>query len=145
MKRKLHYFVIIGLSFAMTGAAVIVHFCLNKEPASKELPVKELTVGEFDMADHQEAIEYFPSDKNVGQVNDGYTAIEKAKELWLEKYSIINGRPEDPLRGIKGYEVFFDQNNDCWLVQTIWPRYTKGCTFRTIIQTDGKVIAVWYD
>ena len=43
--------------------------------------------GAFALSKYQEEIEASPSDRNVGQIDDAETAVAKAKELWLEKYS----------------------------------------------------------
>lgn len=103
---------------------------------------KQSSIGEFAVEEYQWEIENFPYEKSVGQVDDANVAIEKAKELWLEKYSTVNGQPYDPIKG-KKCEIFFDHGNNCWLVKTTLPSNTKGSVPHAIIRKDGTVIAVW--
>ena len=111
-------------------------FYSNIKPDRKDI------IREFDVLDYKWEIENFPSEEKVGQVSDANTAIEKAKELWIEKYDIVNGQPYDPINGRK-CEVYFDHGSDCWLVKISLPSNTKGSTPHTIIRKDGTVIAVW--
>ena len=130
--KKILILIVIGLTVIIVGGAMVLLFNSNKQTI----------VGEFDVAKYQWEIENFPSEKNVGQVNNVNTAIEKAKELWIEKYSTVNGQPYDPIKG-REIEVFFDNNNDCWLIKTTLPPNTKGSVPCAIIRKNGMVIAVW--
>lgn len=103
---------------------------------------KQPSVREFDVEKYQREIENFSSQKNVGQVDDVNTAIEKAKELWIETYSTVNGQPYNPIKGRK-IEVFFDNNNACWLIKTSLLPNTKESVPHAIIRKNGMVIAVW--
>jgi len=134
MKKKTLIFIVIGLTLAVTVAVIVMLFYSNKKP--------DLIIREFDASNYQWEIENFPSEENVGQVDDANTAIEKAKELWIEKYSVVNGQPYDPINGRK-CEVYFDHGSDCWLVTITLPSNIKGSTPRAIIKKDGTVIAVW--
>ncbi|MCL2867129.1 MAG: YbbC/YhhH family protein [Clostridia bacterium] len=79
-------------------------------------------VGQFNInsVHIQWGIDHFPSDKNVGKINNANTAIKKAKELWIEKYGVINGKPYDPTQG-REVTVAYDDENECWLVQGTLP------------------------
>lgn len=132
MKNKLFVSIAIGLALAIIGGTMVMLLHSNQQPSIKE----------FDVEKYQWEIENFPSEKNVGQVNDVNTVIEKAKELWIEKYSTINGQSYDPIKGRK-IEVFFDNNNDCWLVKTTLLPNTKESVPHAIIRKDGMVLAVW--
>ena len=105
---------------------------------------KSLDIGEFDLANYQWEIETFPSDKNVGEVNDAKIAIEKAKELWIEKFGLINGKPYDPTQGRK-VNVSYDAENECWYINGTLPRNWNGGVPHALIQKDGKVLAIWHD
>lgn len=108
----------------------------------------------FDMADYQNEIGFFASDKNVGPITDEETAIEKAKVLWREEFGSVNGEPYDPIKD-KKIEAFFDSKNDCWLIKTLPPepeeesggyiKITLGGGLYAIIQNDGAVVAVWFE
>lgn len=108
----------------------------------------------FDMADYQNEIGFFASDKNVGRVDNEDTAIEKAKVLWREEFGSVNGEPYDPIKD-KNIEAFFDSENNSWLIKTIpaeaeeesggYIKITLGGGLYAIIQNDGAVVAVWFE
>ena len=132
MKRKVWIFLTIGLTVAV-AVGVTVLILVNRSPI----------VWEFDLEEYQEEIAMFPSDKHVGPVEDASTAIEKAKELWTEKFGPVYGQPYDPLKGRK-IEVSFDEEEDCWLITTRYKRRNvKGACPSAIIRTDGTVLVVW--
>lgn len=132
MKNKIFVSVAIGFALVIIGGAIFMLFQSNEQ----------LSIREFDVAKYQWEIENFPYNKNVGQVNDVNTAIEKAKELWIEKYSIVNGQAYDPIKERK-CEAYFDNYNNCWLVKTSLRPNTKESIPHAIIRKDGTVIAVW--
>ncbi len=99
-------------------------------------------VGEFRLSDYKWEMETYPSDKNVGPTNDAETAIQKAKELYIEKFSVINGQTYDPLEYVK-ISIAFDENNQCWLITGTLPPDMFGAVPMALIQKDGKVLAVW--
>ena len=130
--KKIFVLVVIIFILTVIGGAIIILFHSNKHHSIKE----------FDVLEYQWEIENFSFEKNVGQIDDADTAIEKAKDLWSENYSTVNNQPYDPIKKRK-IEVFFDQHNDCWLVKTTLPSNTKGAVPHTIIEKDGTVLAVW--
>ncbi len=127
--------IVLILATVLIGGAIIMIARSNKEPVVKDFNIEEY---------HWE-IENFPSEKNVGQVNDVNMAIEKAKKLWIEELGTVNGRSYDPTRGRKETDVFFDDSNDCWLIKGTLPPNTKGSVPCAIIQKNGEVLAVWMD
>ena len=134
MRKKIIVFVAVGIVLATLGGAMIMVFNSNKT----------VYIGEFDLTNFQWEIETFPSDKNVGQVDNANTAIEKAKELWIEKYSVVAGQPNNPINE-KPIKVYFDEKNGCWYVHGTLSRNQVGGVPHAIIQKDGKVVAVWHD
>ena len=134
MKKKPIILIAIGIVLAILGGVMFMLFNSNKS----------LDVGEFSLSNHQWAIETFPSDKNVGSIDDANTAIEKSKELWIEKYSVVAGQPNNPING-KPIKVYFDEKNDCWYVHGTLPSNINGAVPSALIQKDGKVLAVWMD
>ena len=108
----------------------------------------------FDMADYQNEIELFASDKNVGMIADEETAIEKAKALWVEEFGGVIGETHDTISD-KKLEALFDSKNDCWLIKALPPepkeesggyiKITLGGGLYAIIQNDGAVVAVWFE
>ena len=134
MKNKVIVFIIVGIILVIAGGVGIMLF--NASETSK--------VREFDLAKYQWALDIFPSDKNVGEVQDKNIAIEKAKVLWIEKYGIINGKPYDPTRGLK-VNVSYNTENQCWHIYGTLPPDVDGGVPHALIQKDGKVLAVWCD
>lgn len=94
-----------------------------------------------DISNYEWEIENFPYDGNVGPVPDAKTAIVRAKELWLEKYGVINGNSYDPTHGLP-VSVAYDAENDCWVVSGTLPKNTLGSVPFAIIQGDGTVLAM---
>ena len=94
-------------------------------------------------------IESHPIDKNVGAVDDKETAIEKAKELWVETfsdyYNAAYGRPFDPNSDLEYGTVTcdFDYDHQCWHVYLRLPPDTYGDGPHAIIREDGQVLDVW--
>ena len=80
MKGKRIILMMLVVSVAIGGLSCAV-LLLQKSKGTKAH-----AVGNFDLSKYQWEIKTFPSDKNVGQVEDKNTATEKAKSLWLEKY-----------------------------------------------------------
>lgn len=69
-------------------------------------------IGTFSLEDYKSEIEYFSSNNNVGDVNNAYTAIKKAKDLWIEKfYKVANGKATNPLKW-KNFKVEYDSKNE---------------------------------
>ena len=101
----------------------------------------EGAVRECDIATFQREIEEFPFEGNVGPVPDAETAIARAKELWLEKYGVINGKPYDPTGG-RPIMIGYDAKNDCWVVNGTLPKNAFGVVPFAIIQGDGTVLAM---
>ena len=101
----------------------------------------EGAVRECDIATFQREIEEFPFEGNVGPVPDAEIAVTKAKELWLEKYGVINGKPYDPTGG-RPIMIGYDAKNDCWVVNGTLPKNAFGVVPFAIIQGDGTVLAM---
>ena len=134
MRKKLIISIAIGTVICALGCMFII-LCDSNQP---------LDIKEFSLLNFQWEIETFPSDKNVGQVDDANTAIEKAKELWIEKFSVIGGKPYDPV-DLRKIEVAYDSTEECWHIYGTLPKNTLGGVPHAIIRKNGDVIAVWQD
>lgn len=100
---------------------------------------EETEIGEFDLSDYEYCIKEFPIDKNVGDASDPKELIKKSKEIWIEIYgkSVIWERP---------YKVFYDSNNDVWLIHGSLPSFMAGGVAYILVEKDtGNVLAVWHD
>ena len=131
MKKKLLIMLLVLLLLVSGGLYLWSHrYC---EP--------EIVVTDCDIADYQRVIERFPYEGNVGPVPDAETAVARAKELWLEEYGVINGKPYDPTGG-RPIKVGYDAEHDCWVVIGTLPKNAFGAVPVAIIQGDGTVLAV---
>lgn len=99
---------------------------------------------EFNLNEYQWAIEEYPSDKIVNVINDSNSAIKEAKKIWLEEFSMINGKKVDPLENIKVLTKY-DATNDCWYIYGKLPKNFMGGVPHAIILSNGEVLALWHD
>ncbi len=137
MKNKIIISITIFFVLAVIGGVAIMLFSSKQPPKTKPSDV-----GKFDLTNYQWEIETFPSDKNVGQVDDANTAIEKSKEIWLDKYNEVNGQPYNPINGRK-IEVSYDSKKECWHINGTLPPDVDGAAPNALIQKEGQVLAVW--
>ena len=92
----------------------------------------------FSLSDYSETINDFASDKVLGAVNTSDSAKEKAETVWIEIYG-------DSVKEDKPYKVYFDEQNQVWLVKGTLPEmYFGGVPYILIQKSDGKVLAVWH-
>ena len=98
-------------------------------------------VGKFSLEEdmYKRAIIDFPSDRVLGEIPTAKIARESAVSIWLESFgSKINNE--------KPYKVFFDDDENVWLVTGTLPRgWIGGVAYILIQKSDGKVLAVWHD
>ncbi len=93
-----------------------------------------ITVGTFNVTDY----------KKYGEMNADYVSTADSAQLIAEAvWNSIYGKDS----GIsKPYKVSYDSVNKIWLVQGSRPGGQAGVLPNILIQqTDGKVLAVWYD
>ena len=124
--KKIVLVIVISITLIAVGGTIIVFHIFKKQPE-----IKEFTIDEYKWE-----IENFPSDKNIGKVDNGNTAMEKAKELWLEKYGDTDG---------KKMNIEYDSERGSWHVYGSASPKELGGVPHAIIQRDGKVVAVWYE
>ncbi len=132
MKKKF-VITIIVLAVLLLSAVILWQVKTAEEPI--------IVVTDCDIANHQRVIEECPYEGNVGPVLDAETAIARAKELWKEKYGVINGKPYDPTGG-RPIMVGYDAEHDCWVVNGTLPKNAFGVVPFAIIQSDGTVLAM---
>lgn len=101
--------------------------------------------GTFDLNDYQWLLDNFPSDKNVGFINDKETAVEKAIELWRSELGTMDGKPYNPLKQVENIVVAFNSEHKCWLIYGELSINVKGAYPTAIIKQNGDVMTVyWY-
>ena len=132
--RRIHTWVILlGVLFLVLVivAIIIIHESM-----------KALVVKEFSVSDYEWELQTYPSNKNVGSVDTADRAVDVAKNLWLEEFGMINGQSYDPLKGI-AIRISFDSENQCWLIYGDLPSNVDGAVPHALIETSGRVLAVW--
>lgn len=96
------------------------------------------TVYTFDISDYSWELENCGYTKNIGPVTTKNIAIDKAKQLWKERFGNIyeiNGLP---------IAVAYDEKNKCWLVNgTLQDDSVDGAVPCALITKDGDVLAMW--
>jgi len=105
-----------------------------------------LYVGKFQLSEYQDCVERFPYDKNVGGVEDSATAKKVAKELWVECYSTVNGKPNNPVEGLV-LTACYDAENECWHVSGFFievPGLVEKGEPHALIKKDGEALVVWH-
>ena len=126
---------VICLLMAMTGCKS------NTTDATK---ATEIQVLEFSLSDYWSKVFDFHYEKNVGPVTTSEVAIEKAKEVWRERYGKQYEESTYPIA------VAYDEENECWRVNETLPDKNHkgedivGATPHVLIKADGRVLAVWY-
>lgn len=73
----------------------------------------------FNAEDYQYYIDNFPSEEILGGVTDSEDIKRKAEELWIELYG-------ENVKSKKPYHVFFDPENEIWMVHGSLPWNKEG-------------------
>ena len=133
MKRKGIYLIIIAVILIAIGGliTVLVASCISTNLQNSE-------INSFDLSSYQWEIENFPYDKNVGKVENKDVAIEKAIELWSEKYG-------DRFFNENEFDVSYNSKDSCWHIRGILNPNQLGGMPHAIIRESGEVVAVWMD
>lgn len=91
------------------------------------------------------AIQDFPpekilgSERFLGEVLTAEDAKNKALDVWLEVYG-------EDVKDEKPFKVFYDEQNEIWLViGSLPPNYVGGVAHIIMRKSDGKVLTVWHD
>lgn len=159
--KKRTIFILIGVTIwlsILVFVAIVVHLDKNTGsgdsdfiPQDANLEDIDLTFDEvlsFDLMEYCEQLERYPVEKKVEPIEDAEEAVEVSKELWIERYGTVNGKPYNPISSDR-VEVFYDSTNMCWMVQGTMPKkdpdgmHLLGAVPMSIIQSDGTVLAVW--
>ena len=112
-------------------AGIIMIFTINK--------YKSFEIKAFDVNDYQYYIDNFSSEDNVGSISDAADAAKKAEKIWVETYG-------KQVKKEKPYQVFYDENNDIWLIQGTLRANSVGGVANFLAEgKTGKVLAVWHD
>jgi len=140
MKKKA-YAIVLALVVVWTGAVLILSVPYAAKSADK---YKVVCAGAFKLAEYQWAVDAFPYDANVGQIESAETAAERALSVWAKAFFGIYNKPYEYDKD-RAIEVLYDIENDCWFVHGTLPRWFVGGVPNSIIRSDGNVLAVWHD
>ena len=128
MIEKKHYIILVLILAIFIGCVFMV--IVQNE---------SLVIGNFEFGDYYHYVENFPSEENVGQIIDGQDAIKKAEIIWIKLYG-------QEIKKEKPFKVFYDAQNEIWLVRGTLPPNAIGGVANVLIENDtGKVLAVWHD
>lgn len=72
----------------------------------------------------------------------GITVMNYSKKydtIWLNLFG-------EKIKDEKPYKVFYDEQNDIWLVKSSLPRgWIGGVVYILMQKSDGKILAIWHD
>ena len=93
----------------------------------------------FVVSDYQYYIESFPSEENLGSISNAKDAAIRAETIWIKTYGKC-------VKKEKPYQIFYDAQNEVWLIQGSLRSNMMGGVANILIENDtGKVLAVWHE
>lgn len=99
---------------------------------------KEPEIGTFSLSDYQYYVENFSSDEKFDNASDIKKVMEEAEMLWKKLYG-------ESVKYEKPYRVFYDSQNDIWLIQTSLKSSLMGGVSNILVQrSTGNVLAIWH-
>lgn len=99
---------------------------------------KDPEIGTFCIRDYQYYVENFSSDEKVDNASDIRKLMEEVEMLWKKTYgeSVIYKKP---------YRVFYDSQNDIWLIQGSLKSNQMGGVSNILVQRrTGNILAIWH-
>ena len=108
-------------------------------------------VAAFSINDYQKEIELFACDRKIDPIASLDDVVEKAQILWNKEFTVITLAGLHKPNPGDGVEVFFDEDEDCWLVRGTIPNDPLppdvagwlGVLPNVIICENGDVLALW--
>lgn len=98
----------------------------------------------FNIKTYEQEVEEFSSQKifgytrYMGNIKSYKMAKKYALEIWLELYG-------ERVREMKPYKVYWDNENNAWLVTgTLKKNLLGGKPYIIFSENDGEIIAVWH-
>ena len=134
MKTKRLIFFAVACVVALVAIVLIVFLSVNSRSKVKD----------FEIETYKWYFETFPSDQNVGNIDDKNIAIDKAMLLWSQKYDESNVSSYNNIKK-RNIRVEYDSAEECWHVYALSGPFTFGGVPHAIIQKNGNVLAVWVD
>lgn len=138
MKKKTVLFAAVALVAAIIGISIYKY--------SKTLEVKSFNVSDFEeyIESYNEYKEHYEGEypEYLSQISDAETLRAAAEDLWLDIFG------KEMIKDEKPYMVFYDDANDVWYIRGYHEKpslFLKGGVSHLIMQSDGKVLALWHD
>lgn len=105
---------------------------------------KSEQVQQFDIKTYEQEIKDFSAKKKfgyircMGNIKSAATAKKYALKIWLEVYG-------ERVQKMKPYNVYWDDENNAWLVTgTLRKNKLGGIPYVIFSKDDGEIIAVWH-
>lgn len=99
---------------------------------------KEPEIGTFCLSDYQYYAENFSSDEKLDNASDIKELMEEVDMLWKKLYG-------ESVKYKKPYRVFYDSQNDIWLIQASLKSNLMGGVSNILVQrSTGNVLAIWH-
>ena len=131
MKIKFNILTILIIVLIIT----VIIFCLRAK--TQRTDEKEM-VNSFDILDYTWEVKNCGYEKNVGSITTKNIAIDKAKQLWKERFGNLY------VDNILPIAVAYDKKCKCWRVNgTLQDNNVDGAVPCGIISKDGDVLALW--
>ena len=97
------------------------------------------TIKTFEVHEYQNYLSNFSSEEKLGAISDIQDLLKKVEMIWIKNYG-------EHIKKEKPYQIFYDENNEIWLVQgTLRPNMMGGVANIIVEDGTGKVLAIWHD
>ena len=106
--------------------------------------LRYIQAGSFSLSDYQWELTNCTYSKSLSAIGDAGAAAVAATELWQAEYGTMNGEEYDPTLG-RPVKVFYDGQQDCYLVTGTLPDWVLGSVPCALITGEGTVLALWWD
>lgn len=93
---------------------------------------------EFNILDYQSFINDFPYEKTSNEIKTVEIAKKEAEKIWISVYG-------EKIKDNQPYIAYYDSSSKTWLITGSLQKNTTGGIPKIIIQSDGKVLALWHE
>lgn len=140
--KKDKYLYIIVIVCVLLLISTILFYKISYEKNKKHEKYEE--VGKFNFIEYEEQIrkmepwEKFTPNIVTQRITSNEIAKKEAERVWIDLYG-------DEVKENKPYKVFYDKQEDTWLITGSLPPGWIGGVPYALIRTNGEIIAVWHD
>lgn len=134
MTKKMEYLLLVFILILIVIASISLGFISKSKKKDNSI-----TVESFDVGNYQSFIENSSSEESLGSISNAEDAITKAETVWVKIYG-------NQVKDEKPYKVFYDKENQIWLITgSLRPNTLGGVAYILLENDTGKVLAVWHD